>query len=308
MTTTTTMTTPTTTTGSGGNSMDTGDRSNTPSPTKRACSFTYGRRLANAGGDVSASDSDKEEMSLSSPRFGVNSSTCSPLATPGRATKPTDTTLLEQGSVGWFNERAYRLTGSNIAAAVGLSPYATPHSFWEKITGKLGNTVHSSSSATHHGIAHEKDVVAMYTAQTGRQVVDTGFWVHPQHVWVGASPDGLVGDKGVLEIKCPIYKVHDHVPAYYMPQVQAEMACTEREWTDFCSCFISKFGTKHLRIFRVPRSVEYWAWLLPKMRTFWACVILDTSPRGIPALSVPPSTAPPAVAVSTLVDVVTATL
>ena len=141
--------------------------------------------------------------------------------TAATATAATISTVnLKQGSPEWFAARKNRLTGSNIAAAVGLSPYATPHSLWEKITGKLGNNLFISSKETRHGNENENKVIKLYESVTSRLVHETGFWIHSKMTWVGASPDGLVEDRGVLEIKCPLYKVHEKVPAYYMPQVK----------------------------------------------------------------------------------------
>ena len=246
----------------------------------------------------------------------------------GSLTYKEDTTALVQGSSAWFKARKSRLTGSNIAAAVGLSPYATPHSLWEKLTGKLPQQdLFTSSSATRHGNHYEDFVVKLYTDITKRVVVETGFWLHPEHQkWLGASPDGLIGKNGVLEIKCPIHHVHETVPRYYMPQLQAEMACTSRSYVDYCSwhyrpekvggtCSSSrgsststggKVSSKgRLRIMRVLKSDEYWSWLLIKMKLFWNCVENDKSPRGVVGLEVP-SMEPPAVIVTLLMDVDTA--
>ena len=211
---------------------------------------------------------------------------------------PIDTTSLTQGSPEWFKARKSRLTGSNIAAAVGISPYATSHSLYEKITGKLGNNIFTSSSETRHGNHYEDYVVELYQEITKRSVSETGFWIHPTVPWLGASPDGLIEDNGVLEIKCPLHKIHDTVPIYYMPQLQAEMACTQRKYTDFCSWYYGgKSGTSknknksgnelkgRLRIIRVEFSTEYWDWLMNKMIRFWTCVQLDVSPRGVTELS-----------------------
>ena len=222
-----------------------------------------------------------------------------PLPPSTSTSSSSDTNTLQQGTAAWFQARSTRLTGSNIAAAVGLSPFATPHSLWEKITGRLGDQVSTSSSETQHGIDNEENVVQLYTRVTSRHVVETGFWVHKKSTWLGASPDGLVGDDGVLEIKCPVHKVHDKVPAYYMPQLQAEMACTNRDWVDFCSWYHGKkevsneTDAPHFRVFRVKRSPEYWKWLMIRMKKFWSCVLLDISPRGIEELSTPPKSAPP---------------
>lgn len=76
----------------------------------------------------------------------------------------------------------------------------------------------------------------------GEEVVETGFLVRDDWGFrFGASPDGLVGEHGGLEIKCPRAKGHiattlaDEVPAYHMAQIQGSLLVSGREWWDFMS-------------------------------------------------------------------------
>jgi predicted phage-related endonuclease len=67
------------------------------------------------------------------------------------------------------------------------------------------------------------------------------FVQHPTIADVGCSPDGLVGDDGLVEIKCPNTATHletllgQTVPGKYETQIQFQMACTGRQWCDFIS-------------------------------------------------------------------------
>ena len=47
-------------------------------------------------------------------------------------------------------------------------------------------------------------------------MAESGFWVHREHTWLGASRDGLVAPEGLLEIKCPVHQLHAAVPREYM--------------------------------------------------------------------------------------------
>lgn len=69
-----------------------------------------------------------------------------------------------------------------------------------------------------------------------------GFFLREEDGWtLGYSPDGLVGDDGLIEIKSPRAKTHvrtilaDEVPAHYMPQLQAGLLVSGRKWIDFVS-------------------------------------------------------------------------
>ena len=68
-----------------------------------------------------------------------------------------------------------------------------------------------------------------------------GFVQHPSIEMSGASPDGLIGDVGLVEIKCPNTATHIEtllgraVPGKYVTQIQWQLACTGRAWCDFVS-------------------------------------------------------------------------
>ena len=80
---------------------------------------------------------------------------------------------------------------------------------------------------------------AAYETKTGELVTEVGFIVHPEIDQAGASPDGLVSDEGMVEIKCPESKtmietlLSDKVPDKYFKQMQWQMACTGRNWCDY---------------------------------------------------------------------------
>ena len=82
---------------------------------------------------------------------------------------------------------------------------------------------------------------AAYEAHTGTFVTQTGFWLHPEIKHFGASPDGLVGDEGLIEIKCPRTSTHlrylseGKVPTKYKRQMICQLLCTRRKWVDFVS-------------------------------------------------------------------------
>ena len=90
------------------------------------------------------------------------------------------------------------------------------------------------------GTEQEPFARAAYEAQKGVMVDQVAFINHPTIEMAGASPDGLVGDDGLVEIKCPMSHTHlesllGGLDDQYKVQVQWQMACTGRKWTDLCS-------------------------------------------------------------------------
>ena len=105
------------------------------------------------------------------------------------------------------------------------------------------------------GTEEEPRARALYAEHYGVEVREVGFLVREEDDWrLGYSPDGLVGDDGLIEIKAPRAKTHlrtilaDEVPAFHMAQIQAGLLVTGREWCDFLS-FVGGMPMYRKRVF-----------------------------------------------------------
>jgi hypothetical protein len=91
-----------------------------------------------------------------------------------------------------------------------------------------------------NGLAMEPDAVAYYEFETGRDTTQIGF-VTTDDGKIGCSPDRLVGDDGLCEIKCPMpqtqieYLLTGKLDKGYWPQLQGQLFVTERKWVDIVS-------------------------------------------------------------------------
>jgi len=89
------------------------------------------------------------------------------------------------------------------------------------------------------GTENEPNAKHAYTLQTGRTVQNVGFILPDRTDAYGGSPDGLVGDDGLIEVKCPApetlisYHAAGEVPVQYKPQIQALLLISGRAWLDF---------------------------------------------------------------------------
>jgi len=155
---------------------------------------------------------------------------------------------VEQGSADWLTMRNGCVTGSRVCDVVaklkkGGPSAARTNYLMEVVCSRLTGLSPDNyvSPAMQWGIENEPFARAAYEMAQDVMVATAGFALHPKIKWFGASPDGLIGDDGLLEIKCPTSAVHlgyvigGQVPIDYMPQMLAEMACTERQWVDFVS-------------------------------------------------------------------------
>jgi len=154
---------------------------------------------------------------------------------------------IEQGTDAWFQARLGKATGSRIADIVAKTKtgYSTSRENYmaqlicERMTGKVAESY--SNSAMQWGTETEPLARAAYEVKTGLTVNQIGFVDHPSILMTGASPDGLVGDSGMIEIKCPNTATHietllsGKVPTKYLTQMTWQMCCTGRHWTDFVS-------------------------------------------------------------------------
>ncbi len=175
-------------------------------------------------------------------------------------------------------KRAGRLTASSFANAIGIG-YDSRQKLWRRITGREPRF--EGNAATQWGSDNEINAIRQYEVATGEIVQSAGdkqgFFIHPQHDWLGATPDGFVtfSDKQiVIEAKCPAsMQLYGKVPDHYMPQIQGQMAITDKPAAHFICWTPDAF-----EVFYVPADAEYWQQCLELLTEFWACVQQDIEP------------------------------
>lgn len=153
-----------------------------------------------------------------------------------------------QGTPEWFAARAGKVTASKISAVMAKGRSGAPSATRKTYLGQLvaerlsGLSAQSfSSSAMDWGTETEPQARACYELETGQKIDEEGFVDHPRIANAGASPDGLAGKDGLVEIKCPNTATHiatlqgATIKPEYIKQMQFQMACTGRIWCDFIS-------------------------------------------------------------------------
>ena len=164
---------------------------------------------------------------------------------------------MEQRSEEWFQARLGKVTASRVAdvlAKIKSGESASRRNYKiqlvsERLTGEKQETY--INQAMQDGIDREFYAREKYVQQHG-EVEEVGFIQHPT-LEAGASPDGLVGDDGLIEIKCPLGTTHtetlmtQEVPSKYVPQIQFQLLVTGRKWCDFVS--FNPMFPEHLQLF-----------------------------------------------------------
>jgi len=149
---------------------------------------------------------------------------------------------MEQRSEEWFAARRGRVTGSAVGAILGLSPYMSADDVLRRMVREKFNAPSEfvGNVATEWGIANEPGAIKEYEMETGITVKPAGFYTHQE--WLGASPDGLVGEEGLIEVKCPYSLRHEKAPVpfkplamqmHYYAQIQIQLFITGRPWCHF---------------------------------------------------------------------------
>lgn len=154
----------------------------------------------------------------------------------------------EQHDPTWMHERCGRVTASRIADVIGKlksGKYGAGRENYmmekleEILTGRVAE--HFVSAPMQFGIENEGLAREIYEQTQGVEVERIGMVIHPTIDRFSSSPDGLVGEEGLVEFKVPNTSTHLRylmdgvVPEDYKPQMTAQMACTGRKWCDFVS-------------------------------------------------------------------------
>ena len=174
--------------------------------------------------------------------------------------------MMDQGTEEWFTIRIGKVTASRVADVIAKTKtgYSASRDNYmaqlvcERLTGQKGESF--TNAAMQHGTETEPLARAAYEALKDVLVDEVGFVPHPTIEMAGASPDGMVGEDGLIEIKCPNTATHidtllsQTVPGKYNTQMQFQMACTGRQWCDFVS-FDNRLPEElQLFVMRVPRD------------------------------------------------------
>ena len=188
--------------------------------------------------------------------------------------------FVPQGSPEWFAARLGKATASRIAdlAARTKSGYGASRANYlaelvvERLTGQPAERY--QNEAMRWGTEQEPAARAAYEFMADAEVGLCGFIPHPAIADAGASPDGLIGADGLIEIKCPGSAVHIEtllgapIADRYLKQMQFQMACAERAWCAFVSFDPRMPPAMQLFIQRVPRDEATIAALEAETRTF----------------------------------------
>ena len=173
---------------------------------------------------------------------------------------------MEQRSPEWFTARLGKVTASRVADVIAKtkSGYSASRANYmaelvcERLTGRSGDFY--QNAAMVWGTETEPMARSAYEAHSGNLVTETGLVLHSSISDAAASPDGLIDEDGLVEIKCPNTSTHidtlldEKVPSKYVTQIMWQMACTGRKWCDFVS--YDPRMPEHMQIFvkRVERD------------------------------------------------------
>lgn len=189
---------------------------------------------------------------------------------------------MDQRTEEWFAARCGKVTASRIADVMAKSkstgkPLATRDNYaaqllCERLTGTVADSF--TNAAMQWGTETEPRARAAYEFLHGVSVIEEGFVDHPTVAMSGASPDGLVGEDGLVEIKCPNSATHfatlegAKIDRKYLLQMQWQMACCERAWCDFASYDPRVPLAMQLHVRRVERDDELIAEIEDEIGTF----------------------------------------
>lgn len=148
----------------------------------------------------------------------------------------------------WLAARTGALTGSRIYEACSKKKNGEYYQsradllnekLIERLTGQSAD--HFVTDAMLWGTMHEDDARTFYETQKSLMVAECAYIQHPAIAHSGASPDGLVGEDGVIEIKCPTTGMHldtilsGEIPEKHTYQMAWEIESAGRKWADFIS-------------------------------------------------------------------------
>ncbi|UNE54872.1 lambda exonuclease family protein [Bartonella machadoae] len=198
---------------------------------------------------------------------------------------------MDQRTAEWFQARLGKVTASNVYNILSRTAKGLPTSKYEdykiklmteRLTGEISQSYITPSM--QWGIEHEEDALKEYEFIYDADVIKCGFIPHPTIEMAGASPDGLIGEDGLVEVKCPQSTTHlrffmyDEIKPEYIAQMQFQMACTGRKWCHFISYnpqFVGRSTGLRMKVKRIHRDDEQIEQLTKAVEVFLAEIEQD---------------------------------
>jgi len=196
---------------------------------------------------------------------------------------------IQQGTPEWHQLRLGKVTASRVAdilAKTKSGPSASRGNYLiELALQRVTKTIQESyqNEAMQWGTQTEPQARVAYEVKTGNFVDQIAFVDHPTIVGFGCSPDGLVGNDGLIEIKCPNSATHwgyikDNAPSNkYIIQMQAQMAVTGAKWCDFVSFDPRMPERSQLLVVHVPKDPEFILFMETEIKQFLSEVEVEVN-------------------------------
>lgn len=141
------------------------------------------------------------------------------------------------------------VTASVAPSALGL--FSRPKAWRQGV----GLEAYEENPVMRWGTLHEEDALYEYECATGlipsNTLENQRFFIHPRYAWLGATPDGLIGDQALVEFKCPMNQ-YDAPKPHHLVQTQVQLAVTGR-----LTCDLATWTPESFRIWRIARSHEF---------------------------------------------------
>lgn len=191
-------------------------------------------------------------------------------------------TRAQRNCMKWNDERKIRLTSSYFGRVCKIKQM----SLIKNIIKLMREQKPIHTPAVLHGIKYEKNAIAEYLKVTNEPYKQSGLIIHPEHPFLAASPDGLIGTEGIIEVKCP-FSAKDADPfAYnfnflnrenttilhnhdYHYQIQGILEIANRQW---CDLVIYTF--KGIKVVRINRLPKFWEIMYNKLNSSYYFHIL----------------------------------
>ena len=193
----------------------------------------------------------------------------------------------EQRTKEWYEQRNNAITASDIPTVLGENAYKTT---WSLLVDKCNANPKPfmGNEATRWGNHYEDIAIDIYSKLKNKTVLSFGLLIHPEHSWLGGSPDGITTDGVLLEVKCPLSRqiVMGEVPHHYLSQVLLNLEICDLEMAHFIEYKPGKSDEDYIiNIVEVKRDREWFSKEMPKMKAFWEDVLfyrkngIETHPK-----------------------------